>query len=44
MRKIGCSFETASNGLAALEKYKNSSGNYDYILMGMFPPALNWKN
>lgn len=37
MRKIGSSFETASNGLAAVEKYKKSKRQFDFILMGMHP-------
>ena len=37
MRKIGCSYETATNGLEAWEKYKTSSGGFDYVLMGAFP-------
>lgn len=34
MRKIGSSYETASNGLVAVEKYKKSSRRFDFILMG----------
>ncbi|PLB46559.1 hypothetical protein P170DRAFT_477439 [Aspergillus steynii IBT 23096] len=41
MRKIGCTFETASNGLAALEKYKNSTGKYDYVLMDISMPIMD---
>ncbi|KAI9038376.1 uncharacterized protein KD926_010793 [Aspergillus affinis] len=41
MRKIGCSFETANNGLAAFEKYKESSGNYDYVLMDISMPIMD---
>lgn len=37
LRKIGCSYETASNGLIALEKYMASSKAYDFVLMGMSP-------
>jgi hypothetical protein len=37
MRKISCSFDTASNGLIALERYKSSLYHYDFILMGRFP-------
>ena len=37
LRKIGCSYETASNGLIALEKYMASSKPYDFVLMGMSP-------
>lgn len=35
MRKIGCSYDTASNGLIALEKYTSSSRKFDFVLMGM---------
>ena len=46
MRKIGCNYETASNGLIALEKYMASEKPYDYVLMGTFPyhllPFLNY--
>lgn len=38
MRKIGCSYNTATNGLVALEKYINSSQPFDFVLMGMFDP------
>lgn len=34
MRKMGCRYETATNGLAALEKYKECAGQFDYVLMG----------
>lgn len=34
MRKIGCSYDTASNGLIALEKYKASQRRFDFVLMG----------
>jgi PleD family two-component response regulator len=34
MRRIGCSYETASNGLVALEKYRQSERQFNYILMG----------
>ena len=40
MRKIGCRYETATNGLAALEKYKACAGQFDYVLMGTNSPAL----
>lgn len=34
--RIGCTYDTASNGLMALEKYKSSSQSrqYDFVLMG----------
>jgi CheY-like chemotaxis protein len=31
---MGCSYETASNGLIALNKYKESKKPFTYILMG----------
>lgn len=34
MRKLGYSYDTASNGLIALEHVENSSRRYDLILMG----------
>jgi response regulator RpfG family c-di-GMP phosphodiesterase len=36
MRKIGCSYDTASNGLIALEKYRVSQRRFDFVLMGQF--------
>lgn len=36
MRKIGCQYETASNGLIALEKYRSASRPYNFVLMGKF--------
>ncbi|CEJ62711.1 hypothetical protein PMG11_11203 [Penicillium brasilianum] len=33
VRKMGCSYETASNGLIALKKYKESEKPFTYILM-----------
>lgn len=38
MRKVGCSYNTATNGQIALEKYKNSPRPYDYVLMGSSAP------
>ncbi|KAH8426363.1 hybrid sensor histidine kinase/response regulator [Aspergillus melleus] len=34
MRKIGCQYDTASNGLIALEKYENSNQRFAFVLMG----------
>jgi hypothetical protein len=34
MRKIGCSYETASNGLIALEKYMAATQQFNFVLMG----------
>ncbi|KAJ5297889.1 hypothetical protein N7508_008138 [Penicillium antarcticum] len=41
MRKINCSFDTASNGLIALEKYKSSLYHYDFILMDISMPVMD---
>ncbi|KAE8137734.1 hypothetical protein BDV38DRAFT_83343 [Aspergillus pseudotamarii] len=41
MRKIGCSYETATNGLAALEKYKACAGQFDYVLMDISMPIMD---
>ncbi|PYH87958.1 hypothetical protein BO71DRAFT_339888 [Aspergillus ellipticus CBS 707.79] len=41
MRKIGCSYETATNGLAALETYKESTRPFDYILMDISMPIMD---
>ncbi|PKY02327.1 sensor histidine kinase/response regulator [Aspergillus campestris IBT 28561] len=41
MRKIGCSYETATNGLEAWEKYKTSSGGFDYVLMDISMPIMD---
>lgn len=34
MRKLGCTYDMASNGLIALEQVESASRRYDYILMG----------
>lgn len=34
IRKIGCTYETATNGLIALEKYMASSQQFNFVLMG----------
>lgn len=39
MHKIGSSYDTASNGLIAVEKYQQSTRRFDYILMGMISPS-----
>jgi hypothetical protein len=36
MRKLGYSYDTASNGLIALEKVESATRRYDLILMGKF--------
>ncbi|PYI11087.1 sensor histidine kinase/response regulator [Aspergillus sclerotiicarbonarius CBS 121057] len=41
LRKIGCAYETASNGLAAFEKYKGSARPFDYILMDISMPIMD---
>ncbi|KAF3385606.1 Autoinducer 2 sensor kinase/phosphatase LuxQ [Penicillium rolfsii] len=41
MRKIGCSYETASNGLIALEKYKASERRFDFVLMDISMPVMD---
>lgn len=38
MRKIGCSYDMASDGLVALEKYKESKQPYSFVLMGACNP------
>lgn len=40
MRKINCSYDTAHNGLVALEKYK-SSNSYDFVLMDISMPVMD---
>lgn len=37
MRKLGHAYDTAVNGLIALEKVQSSIQRYDLILMGEFP-------
>ncbi|RAH79983.1 sensor histidine kinase/response regulator [Aspergillus japonicus CBS 114.51] len=41
MRKIGCSYETATDGLIALEKFKASTKHFDYILMDISMPVMD---
>ncbi|KAJ5432575.1 uncharacterized protein N7458_011731 [Penicillium daleae] len=41
MRKIGCSYDTASNGLIALEKYKVSQRRFDFVLMDISMPVMD---
>ncbi|KAI2790251.1 hypothetical protein POX_d05759 [Penicillium oxalicum] len=41
MRKIGCSYDTASNGLIALEKYKASPRRFDFVLMDISMPVMD---
>ncbi|OQE10532.1 hypothetical protein PENVUL_c004G07614 [Penicillium vulpinum] len=41
MRKLGCSYDTASNGLIALEQVESSSRRYDLILMDLSMPIMD---
>ncbi|KAJ5681662.1 uncharacterized protein N7477_001602, partial [Penicillium maclennaniae] len=41
MQKSGCSYETASNGLIALEKYSTSSRRFNFILMDLSMPVMD---
>lgn len=41
MRKIGFTYETASNGLIALEKYKSCDRRFDYVLMDISMPIMD---
>ncbi|PYH42845.1 uncharacterized protein BP01DRAFT_385050 [Aspergillus saccharolyticus JOP 1030-1] len=41
MRKIGCSYETATDGLIALEKFKASTKRFDYVLMDISMPVMD---
>jgi len=34
MRKLGTSYETATDGQIAVDKYQQSKRRFDYILMG----------
>lgn len=36
MRKLGHTYDTASNGLTALEKYKSCDRRFDFVLMGQY--------
>ena len=35
MRKIGSTYESATDGQIAVEKYQQSQRRFDYVLMGM---------
>ncbi|KAL5003041.1 hypothetical protein BDV10DRAFT_180734 [Aspergillus recurvatus] len=39
--KIGCTYDTATDGLIALNKYKNASRRYDLILMDISMPVMD---
>ncbi|OOF93590.1 hypothetical protein ASPCADRAFT_209529 [Aspergillus carbonarius ITEM 5010] len=41
IRKIGCSYDTASNGLIALNTYKAASRRHDLILMDISMPVMD---
>ncbi|KAL2812714.1 hypothetical protein BJX63DRAFT_421598 [Aspergillus granulosus] len=41
MWKMGCTFETASDGLSALQKYKQSTRKFDYVLMDISMPIMD---
>ncbi|KAE8354731.1 hypothetical protein BDV28DRAFT_73467 [Aspergillus coremiiformis] len=41
IRRLGCSYETASDGLIALNKYKDSRRRFDYILMDISMPVMD---
>ncbi|KAL2786066.1 hypothetical protein BJX66DRAFT_347025 [Aspergillus keveii] len=41
LRKIGCTFETASDGLSALQQYKQTKRKFDYILMDISMPVMD---
>jgi signal transduction histidine kinase len=41
MRKINCSYDTAHNGLVALEKYKSTNLHYDFVLMDISMPVMD---
>ncbi|KAF9890471.1 hypothetical protein FE257_005876 [Aspergillus nanangensis] len=41
MRRIRCSYETATNGQIALDKYKERDGKFDYVLMDISMPVMD---
>lgn len=41
MRRIGCSYETATNGLVALEKYQQAQRQFNYVLMDLSMPVMD---
>ncbi|KAJ5913800.1 hypothetical protein N7504_002683 [Penicillium tannophilum] len=41
IRKIGCRYETALNGLIALEKYESATQPYDFVLMDISMPVMD---
>ncbi|PYH76983.1 hypothetical protein BO82DRAFT_424726 [Aspergillus uvarum CBS 121591] len=40
LKKIGCTFETASDGSVASDKYKQATRKFDYVLMALTCPDL----
>ncbi|KAJ5295991.1 hypothetical protein PENANT_c001G11481 [Penicillium antarcticum] len=40
-RKLGCTYESAANGLVALDKYKESEKKFDYVLMDLSMPVMD---
>ncbi|RAL10686.1 hybrid sensor histidine kinase/response regulator [Aspergillus homomorphus CBS 101889] len=41
IRKLGCSYDTASNGLIALNTYKSASRRHDIVLMDISMPVMD---
>ncbi|KAL4998360.1 hypothetical protein BDV10DRAFT_201367 [Aspergillus recurvatus] len=41
LSKIGCSYDTASNGLVAVEKYRQTQQKFDYVLMDISMPIMD---
>ncbi|CAG7999580.1 unnamed protein product, partial [Penicillium salamii] len=41
MTRINCTFETASNGLIAFEKFKSSPSRFDFVLMDISMPVMD---
>ncbi|KMK58278.1 sensor histidine kinase/response regulator [Aspergillus fumigatus Z5] len=41
MRRIGCIYETATNGLVALEKYQQAQRQFNYVLMDLSMPVMD---
>ncbi|CAG8119857.1 unnamed protein product [Penicillium salamii] len=41
MTRINCTYETASNGLIAFEKFKSSPSRFDFVLMDISMPVMD---
>ncbi|CAG7921549.1 unnamed protein product [Penicillium olsonii] len=41
MGRINCSYDTASNGLIAFEKFKSSTSRYNFVLMDISMPVMD---